>query len=222
MRHLFFDTETTGLPFNNLEPGHAEYPHIIQVGAILTDENFNVVNSLSTLVRLPPESVIHPKALEAHNITKEKANKYGVPCEVMLMMFNELLQQSDIQIAHNFKFDYLMMKKAEAYYFEKGFLSFSNPTCTMELTTNILKLPGKAGKFKWPKLEEAYEFYTKKKLEGAHDALVDVKACIEVYKYYVLTNKNGMKNATPICGTSCELPSHASNLASEQSNTPSD
>jgi len=35
--------------------------------------------------------------------------------------------------------------------------------------------------FKNPNLGEAYKFFTGKDLEGAHNAMVDVKACIEVY-----------------------------------------
>ena len=184
MNHLFFDTETTGLPFNNYEKGHPEYPHILQLTVLLTDENFVEQCSFSTLVRLPKEAIIHPKALEAHGITKEKTEKFGIPCEVAVIMFNELLMQSDKQIAHNFKFDYTMLKKAEAYHFQKEFLEFTQPTCTMELTTDVLKLPGSRGKFKWPKLQEAYEYYYKKQFDKAHDALADCRACAAVYKAY--------------------------------------
>ena len=185
MNHLFFDTETTGLPFNNFEKGHPEYPHILQIAVLLTDENFIEQAAFSSLVRIPKEAIIHPKALEAHGITKEKTEKFGIPCEVAMIMFNELMMQSDYQVAHNFKFDYTMLKKAESYYFQKEFLEFTKPVCTMELTTNILKLPGKGhNKYKWPKLQEAYEYYYKKQFDKAHDALADCRACAAVYKAY--------------------------------------
>ena len=45
----------------------------------------------------------------------------------------------------------------------------------------VLKLPGRYGNYKWPKLEEAYKFLVDPAgFEDAHDALVDVKACAAV------------------------------------------
>jgi DNA polymerase III epsilon subunit-like protein len=51
----------------------------------------------------------------------------------------------------------------------------------MQHTTNVLKIPGRYGDFKWPKLEEAYKHYYGEIFSGAHDALVDVRACRDVF-----------------------------------------
>ena len=53
--------------------------------------------------------------------------------------------------------------------------------CTMLSSTGILKIKTKQG-YKWPKLEECIKFFFDEQLEGAHDALTDVRACIRVYK----------------------------------------
>jgi DNA polymerase-3 subunit epsilon len=60
--------------------------------------------------------------------------------------------------------------------------------CTQRLATPILKLPPtdrmKAAKrfhYKSPNLGEAYQHFTGQPLEGAHNAMVDVRACAAVY-----------------------------------------
>jgi hypothetical protein len=53
--------------------------------------------------------------------------------------------------------------------------------CTMEKSTNLVKLPGKYGKYKWPKLVELYKFLFNEELTGAHDALVDILATRRCY-----------------------------------------
>jgi DNA polymerase-3 subunit epsilon len=53
----------------------------------------------------------------------------------------------------------------------------------MQATTNICKLPsanGRAG-YKWPKLTDAYMHFFGEELDGAHDALVDVRGCQRVH-----------------------------------------
>ena len=58
--------------------------------------------------------------------------------------------------------------------------------CTKDETTGVLQLPGKFGNYKWPSLAEAYAHYTGgKEIEGAHDAMVDAEACLEVFKHLV-------------------------------------
>ena len=52
--------------------------------------------------------------------------------------------------------------------------------CTMRAMTNVVKIPSPRG-YKWPKLSEAYRFLFNRDLEGAHDAMADVRACAEIY-----------------------------------------
>jgi DNA polymerase-3 subunit epsilon len=63
-----------------------------------------------------------------------------------------------------------------------------NPRCTQALSSPLLNLPPSermraAGfsKPKPPKLSESYQFFFNEELVGAHDALVDARACARVY-----------------------------------------
>jgi hypothetical protein len=57
----------------------------------------------------------------------------------------------------------------------------------MQSSTEILKLPGKWGKSKWPSLQESYSHFSVDDgkstiIEGSHDALVDTEACLAVFR----------------------------------------
>jgi len=55
----------------------------------------------------------------------------------------------------------------------------------MQLMTPICKLPSQRQTFKWPKLQEAYNFCFKEDFKGAHDALSDVRATARVLRWLV-------------------------------------
>ena len=59
--------------------------------------------------------------------------------------------------------------------------------CPMLESTDICKLPGKYGKFKWPKVEEAYDHFFPnnsyaEKHRGADDAIHEAEIVYELYK----------------------------------------
>ena len=60
-------------------------------------------------------------------------------------------------------------------------LDFKSLFCTMKSSTNLCRLPGRYGNFKWPKLTELYKFLFNEEMEGAHDAMVDVRATRKCY-----------------------------------------
>lgn len=55
--------------------------------------------------------------------------------------------------------------------------------CTMLVSRPICEIPYPSGRggYKWPKLEEAYRHFFDEELVGAHDAMVDVRACKRIY-----------------------------------------
>lgn len=184
MRALVIDTETTSVIPRGMDPTHADMPRIVQFAAILRDSDKRERAAVSLVV--VPDVRIPEAASNIHGITHTIADEFGVAERGVVGIFLRLLQKADIVICHHAAFDLAVMRgachRAGATWIEK-------PTrCTMVASTNVVMLPPtpamvRAGfdKFKPPKLEEAYEHLTGKKMAGAHDALVDVLACIEVY-----------------------------------------
>lgn len=173
---LFFDTETTGLVNWKLPDTHPTQPALVQFGCILTDDDGNIRRTLGFILR---RIGIPEQASNKHGITDDIANAYGLELnDHAIWKLSDMFHNATELIAHNYKFDKTVMNK-----FFEGIckLDDSKSFCTMEATTDLLKLPGSYGKYKWPKLSEAYEFLFNKPLIGAHDALTDTRACMDIY-----------------------------------------
>lgn len=161
---LFFDTETTGLVD----------PRLVQLGMILTDDKLEIVSECCLLVK--PAKKIEEGAIKAHGITNEYANEFGLRLEEVNNLFCQFRRNASLLVAHNIKYDKQVM------FNEVGPCEAKEEFCTMQACTPILKLPNKwKNGYKWPKLEEACAYF-EIPLNGAHNALVDCRATMEIYK----------------------------------------
>lgn len=177
---LFFDTETTGVPIWQ-EPSESEgQPHIVQLAAVLVDaESREIKKELCVTVK-PDGWVIPDDVVEIHGITTEKAAEFGIPEPEALDLFLEMYHQASIRIAHNTTFDNRMIRIALKRYqpdliSDEEWKDKTRYFCTLLNCKKIMG--GKSGHT----LAEAYKHFTGKDLVGGHDALVDAKACMEVY-----------------------------------------
>jgi DNA polymerase III subunit epsilon len=182
---LFFDTETTGLPNYKRPIADAAQPHIVQLAAILTENDGRERASINLIVN--PGVAIPEIATKTHGITDEIAQRCGVPQKVAVLAFSKLMDRADTIIAHNTPFDLFIMRSA----FARSGVAF--PTglpwrCTMEASKKIVNLPPtdkqRAAGFtgpKLPRLEECIKHFFNEQLDGAHDAMVDVRACARVH-----------------------------------------
>lgn len=182
---IFFDTETTGLPVWN-EPSEGEnQPHIVELAAKLVDlQSREIIGVLDTIIR-PDGWVIPADMAEIHGITTEKALAEGRPESEVIGEFLSLWRKSNLRIAHNQSFDERILRIGIKRFFIEEVAEewkAGEKQCTGLITKPLMQLPPK-GKYGWkmPKLSEAYEHYTGKKLVDAHRAMSDVDACIEVY-----------------------------------------
>lgn len=182
---FFFDTETTGLPVWN-EPSESEgQPHIVEVAAKLIDVTTReVLATLNTIVK-PDGWVIPDEVAAIHGITTEKALAEGRPEAEVLTEILSMWRQANFRVAHNQSFDERIVRIAIKRFKSEEVAEewkAGEKQCTGLITKPLMQLlPKNKFGYKMPKLEEAYEFYTGKKLEGAHRAMADVDACIDVY-----------------------------------------
>ena len=188
---LIFDTETTGLAKDRLGPTDPLQPMPMQIGMKLDGENRREMMAANFLI-VPDGWSIEPKASEITGITDDMAKEFGTHLITGVEFFLDMVNNADVLVAHNAKFDITVMRRATFVYSELIGIKYVDPfegktlICTMLAALDIVKAePKRRGQWKWPKLEECIRFFFNETLEGAHDALVDVRATARVYYHLI-------------------------------------
>ena len=179
---LFFDTETTGVPRNYNAPVTDTYnwPRLVQLGWIVTDEYGEIIKQRSRIVR-PEGFTIPSDASSIHGITTYKALREGYDLADVLQDFCSDLASANRVVGHNIDFD-IHIVGAELVRKGMDYLSLTGKpsTCTMKQSTNFCAINGNYG-YKWPRLEELYCKLFGHNFSGAHDALSDITATRDCY-----------------------------------------
>jgi len=186
MLTLVFDTETTGkadFKAAKLNRLHCQ-PYIVQLGAILYEDQ-QVVAELNLIVDPSYKGTrveVPQEAIDVHGISNEMIEAASFDHKVVIPMFNQLVRKADRLVAHNMQFDLLMARSMFTRIAASHDTLLGVPkVCTMLSAKPVLKLPGKYGDYKWPSLDEAYRTLVDADgFEGAHDAMVDVRAAAAV------------------------------------------
>lgn len=190
---LFYDSETQNLPLWHMPSEHPEQPHLVQLAACLVDlDKREVISSMDVIIE--PDGWVIPAEVSAiHGITTEYAAAHGVSELIAVHMFMAMWARAQRRIAHNESFDARIMRIALMRFSDEV---LPNPDhwkagtaeCTQILSTPICKIPPTAkmiaarrNHHKSANLGEAYQFFMGKPLDGAHRAMVDVAACMDVY-----------------------------------------
>lgn len=194
---LFVDTETTGkLDFKKTFQADGQ-PDIVQLAACLFDEKSNSILGSINLIISPYDNAdvartarfnISSEVAGIHGISQAQAILYGVPRRTALSAFNFLCRSAEALCAHNMDFDLPVIQTA--FFREDVPDRMENliKQCSMRAATPVLKLPKPAGwkatardPYKWPTLQECYEYFFKEKFDGAHNAMNDVMAMLRVW-----------------------------------------
>lgn len=184
---LFFDTETTGKANFKLPCDHPSQPRVVQLGAIMTTEEGKEISSINLIIK-PEVYTIPEEATAIHGISQEIASSVGLSAVRVLNIFHELTRSSATFVAHNIEFDEFVLKGEFLRHKYKSipFKSDAEYLCTMKGMMNYCKLPGGYnGEYKWPSLMEAYFTAFGQAMDGEHDAMADVRACMALHFWIV-------------------------------------
>jgi DNA polymerase III epsilon subunit-like protein len=179
--HLFFDTETTGIPRNYKAPASdlRNWPRLVQIAWLLVDEHANEVASAEHIIR-PDGFTIPADAAKVHGITTEMAVQDGVDLAAVLAAVASCIDKATALVAHNVAFDEKILGAEFLRAGHSNLVEAKKRKCTMQGATNHCRLPGRYG-YKWPTLSELHMNLFNEPLKGAHRALVDVRACARCY-----------------------------------------
>lgn len=185
---LFYDTETSGLPSKCLASDHPSQPDMVQFGGLLYDtEKDEFIHKLALIVK-HENCDMSPKALEVHGIDQSRMD-IGLPVSVVAGIIQNFMETADLCIGFNVGFDKKILKifMAKAGY---DFDVVEHGDIMIPLT-DVCRISGRRGGFKWPKLEEAYKkLINPEGFDNAHDAFADIMATYELWEY---CNKNGIE-----------------------------
>ncbi len=187
---LVYDTETTGLYKYRLGADHPGQPELVQLAYVLIGEDGVEKASASMLVIT--EGDIPERVSDIHGVTKAMVMDYGVPLKSAISIFSHHMLSADVLVGHNISFDDNIMKSCFHRIGSRSSIRTFEAMeryCTADLSRPIVKCPptqkmlmaGRGG-WKKPKLSEAYLHFAGKELVGAHDAMVDVRACALVFE----------------------------------------
>ncbi len=180
---LFFDTETSGLWRRDLHEDHEEQPHLVSLAAQMCDNDEKIVHQISFIFN-PDRFNIPKEASDVHGISSEYASKVGIPTQHALEVFSNMINLCNTLVAHNTAFDLQIIERAFKFYN----VNWNKPKdiyCTMMMAKDILKLPGEYNDYKFPKLQETFEYFFHTGKQEYHDALLDVNLCREIYFHMI-------------------------------------
>lgn len=175
MEILILDIETTGLNHNS--------DCILEIGIVsLNLETGEVKEVYDSLVKEDDLKARHREAWIFSNsdLKVEDIRGQHKPQQFIYKEVQEIINQYPLGVtAYNNKFDFGFLISRD--------IEIKNPLpCPMILSTNICKLPGRRGSYKWPSVEEAFKhFFPDSNYDEKHRGLDDAKhEAMIVYELY--------------------------------------
>jgi len=169
---LIIDTETTDKQTSG--DYKLNTARVLQLSMMVCNERLEMVDLKDYIIKQnAPINKYVP-----HNITEEISRKKGLDFAKIVNELRACLRQTTHILAHNARFDILMLKSELHKIGEFDLINEINTkivVCTMQETMRIVQSKNKKGHLKQPKLAELYKFATGgAEMENAHDSKFDV------------------------------------------------
>ncbi len=186
---LWVDVETGGLD--------ATSGNVLQVGAIVTDDDLNVLDTFSSYCKPVKPSEVQYGALKVNGLTFDDLKKFDEPAVVHKKFLTFIAKQKSVMHfgAYNSPFDFkFLMFWLLSTGLHTEFYKRVNPVRHIDplLLARKLRDNGKL-KTKNAKLETLANHFNVK--QGAsHDAVVDITETIDVYKKLLTIDSEGQES----------------------------
>jgi len=187
MKLLIFDTETTGLPINKKQSALSKpnnWPHIVSISWVIMDSKISEIIKEHNHIIKPLGWTIPQESTKIHGISHDMAVEKGDDLSEVIRQFME--DPCDMIVGHNIEFDINVLINAIVWDLGMEPPMFPREICTMKLSTNLCKIPGKYRDYKYPSLKELYfrvfsRYPDEKQLHGS---LYDTIILCEIIKNY--------------------------------------
>tara|TARA_R110002073_G_scaffold264089_1_gene427127 strand:- start:1773 stop:2972 length:1200 start_codon:yes stop_codon:yes gene_type:complete len=142
--------------------------------AIVVYNDDHTENSCYSAIVKPTDFKV--EATEIHGISHETAVTQGVDFIDIYYIFADIFSQCSVVVAHNLKFDVHVL---ESECLRHGLvMPCFTGICTLHMARTMFMEPVN-------KLGVLYKKFFNAELEGAHDAMVDTRACARLYAFMV-------------------------------------
>lgn len=178
-KYLFIDTETTGLPINQVAPPTDLvnwHCRLVSIGYILSEDE-TILEQGYFLIK-PNGFIIPQEAIQIHGITTSDAILKGVELREVLVRIKRILSDFDpILVGHNIEFDVNVID-SEFFRINKTCpLNLRQRFCTMLTASKYCKL----NREKYPKLKDLYFSLYGEYFENQHNSFADIDATFKCF-----------------------------------------
>lgn len=180
--YLILDTETSRL-FDWNRPADAEgQPRLASIAMIIADEEMCVREATYRLI-CPDGWEMSGAAEQINGLSTDLLQRRGWPVQHVLDHYVFAVDRGMTIVCHNAKFDTKVMRGELRRAGLPDLFAETKTICTMEGLTRACGLQKDNGRgLKWPKLEEACQLILGRAHVGAHDALADAMACLDLLR----------------------------------------
>lgn len=181
-RYGILDTETSGLPDNDLPADHPTQPRLAHLAMVYVDTDLEVQATHDIYVK-PEGWRMQPGATAVNGLTDDFLAEHGAPIGEVLDRYQEMILGGYIAVAFNAQFDCKVMRGELRRAGRDDLFERTANICVMRPLVGICRIPQKNGRgFKWPKLDEACAHF-KIPYRRKHMAPDDAMAAFEIMKW---------------------------------------